>query len=186
MAGAKEVSRTRTRDLAQRALEVLYQVERGVACAAFAVLVVVIFGDVAIRVISGSGLYWAHQIGVYGNVILVMFGIGLASANNSHLRPRFADGWLPKTWAPFLDHFREVLMAAFCLVFAAIAFDLVRETYELDVRSVVLRIIVWPIQGVIPLVFALATLRHSVFAIWPDLRPPEQGALDDAQQELKE
>ena len=174
------------KNLAKRSLGVLYQIERGVACAAFVVLVVVIFGDVAIRVITGSGLYWAHQIGVYGNVILVMFGVGLASANNSHLRPRFADGWLPNSWEPFLDHFREVLMAAFCLVFAAVAFDLVRETYELDERSVVLRIIVWPIQGVIPLVFALATLRHSLFAFWPDLRAPEQGALADAQQELKE
>lgn len=173
------------KDLARRTLAVLFQVERGIACAAFAVLVIVIFGDVAIRVATGSGLYWARQIGVYANVIVVMFGIGLASANNSHLRPRFADGWLPKSWAPFLDHFGEFLMALFCLVFTAVAFDLVSETYEIDVRSVVLRIIVWPIQGVIPLVFALATLRHSLFAIWPDLRPPEQGALSDARQELE-
>ena len=173
------------KDLAKRALEVLYQVERGVACAAFAVLVIVIFGDVAIRVLTGSGLFWARQIGVYANVIVVMFGIGLASANHSHLRPRFADGWLPKSWAPFLDHFGELLMALFCLVFAAVAFDLVRETYELDVRSVVLRIIVWPIQGVIPLVFALATLRHGIYAIWPDIRPPESGALADARRDLE-
>ena len=173
------------RDLAQRALVGLSRLERGVACAAFAILVMVIFGDVAIRVITGSGLYWARQIGVYANVIVVMFGIGLASASNSHLRPRFADGWLPRSWAPFLDHLGEVLMALFCLTFCAVAFDLVRDTYLLDVRSVVLRIIVWPIQAVIPLVFALATVRHGLFAIWPDLRPPEQGALADAQQELE-
>lgn len=173
------------KNLAKRTLGVLFQVERAVACVAFTVLVIVIFGDVFSRVVSGSGVYWAQQIGVYGNVILVMFGIGLASANNSHLRPRFADGWLPKSWAPFLDRFREVLMVAFCVIFTAVAFGLVRETYELDVRSVVLRIIVWPVQGVIPLVFALATLRHSLFAIWPDLRPPEQGALADAQQDLE-
>ncbi|WP_446831789.1 TRAP transporter small permease [Candidatus Foliamicus sp.] len=169
------------KDTAQRVLAFLSVVERAVAGAAFALLVAVIFGDVAIRVISGSGLYWARQIGVYANVIVVMFGIGLASAANSHLRPRFADGWLPKSWGPFLDHFSEVLMALFCLVFAVVAFDLVRSTYLLDVRSVVLRIIVWPIQGVIPLVFALATLRHALYARWPDLKPPERGALADTQ-----
>jgi len=173
------------KESARRFLSALHQVERAVACVAFALLVAVIFSDVAIRVFSGSGLYWARQIGVYANVIKVMFGIGLASAANAHLRPRFADGWLPKSWGPFLDHFSEVLMALFCLVFAVVAFDLVRETYLLDVRSVVLRIIVWPIQGVIPLVFALATLRHGLYARWPDLKPPEQGALADARTQLE-
>ena len=173
------------KNLAKRVLTVLYQVERGVACAAFGVLVVVIFGDVLIRTIWGSGLFWARQIGVYANVIVVMFGIGLASAANSHLRPRFADNWLPKSWAPSLAHFGELLMALFCLTFTLVAFDLVRETFVLDVRSVVLRIIVWPIQGAIPLVFALATLRHGLFSVWPDLRPEERGALADAQQELE-
>ena len=173
------------KDRARHFLAVLYEVERAIACAAFALLVVVIFSDVMIRVISGSGLYWARQIGVYANIIKVMFGIGLASAANSHLRPRFADGWLPKSWGPFLDHFSEVLMTLFCLVFAVVAFDLVRETYLLEVRSVVLRIIVWPIQGVIPLVFALATVRHGLYARWPDLKPPEQGALADSQSALK-
>ena len=173
------------KDAARRLLSGLYEVERAIACIAFALLVAVIFGDVVIRVFSGSGLYWARQIGVYANVIKVMFGIGLASAANAHLRPRFADGWLPRSWGPFLDHFSEVLMALFCLVFAVVAFDLVRETYLLDVRSVVLRIIVWPIQGVIPLVFALATLRHGLYARWPDLKPPERGALADPQPELE-
>ena len=173
------------KDAARRFLVVLHEVERAIACTAFALLVLVIFSDVAIRVFSGSGLYWARQVGVYANVIKVMFGIGLASAANSHLRPRFADGWLPKSWGPFLDHFSEVLMACFCLVFAVVAFDLVRDTYLLDVRSVVLRIIVWPIQGVIPLVFALATVRHSLYARWPDLKPPEQGALASPQTKLE-
>ncbi len=166
-------------------MKFLFQLERGVACAAFGILIVVIFGDVLIRTVWGSGLYWARQIGVYANVILVMFGIGLASAANSHLRPRFADHWLPKSWAPFLAHFGELLMTLFCLTFTLVAFDLVRETFLLDVRSVVLRIIVWPIQGVIPLVFALATLRHGMYALWPDLRPEERGALADSQQELE-
>ena len=173
------------RNRAQRVLVGLHQVERAVAAAAFGVLVIVIFGDVLIRTLWGSGLFWARQIGVYANVIVVMFGIGLASAANSHLRPRFADNWLPKSWAPFLAHLGELLMTLFCLTFTLVAFDLVRETFVLDVRSVVLRIIVWPIQGVIPLVFALATFRHGLFTLWPDLRPEEQGALADAQKELK-
>ena len=173
------------KDKARRLLSILYEVERAIAITAFALLVVVIFSDVVIRVISGSGLYWARQIGVYANIIKVMFGIGLASAANSHLRPRFADGWLPKSWGPFLEHFSEVLMTIFCIVFAVVAFDLVRETYLLDVRSVVLRIIVWPIQGVIPLVFVLATLRHGLYARWPDLKPPEQGAMAGPQTKLE-
>ncbi len=171
------------KELAQRVLAALLQVERAVACTAFVALVVVIFADVAIRTVWGSGLFWAGEVGVYANIVVVMFGIGLASAANAHLRPRFADHWLPRSWEPFLAHIGELLMALFCLAFAIVAFDLVRETFEFDMRSKVLRIVVWPIQGVIPLVFGLATLRHGLWALWPDLRPEERGALADTQQE---
>lgn len=138
---------------------------------AFTVMVVVVFGDVLVREITGSGLLWARQVGVYGNVVVVMMGFGLASAHGNHLRPRFADNWLPKSWDGALTHAQEALMALFCLAFAVIAWQVVTETYQLQERSVILRIVIWPIQVVIPLAFSVATLRHGLFAVWPALRP---------------
>lgn len=156
---------------AQRFLAGISWFEGGVTFLAFIVMVVVVFGDVMVREITGSGLLWARQVGVYGNIFVVMMGFGLASANGTHLRPRFADNWLPKSWDGALSRVQEALMALFCLCFAVLAFQVVTETYELNERAVVMRFVIWPIQAVIPLAFTIATLRHSLFAIWPELRP---------------
>jgi TRAP-type C4-dicarboxylate transport system permease small subunit len=162
----------------RRALELVRQAELAVTCAAFAVLAAVIFADVLVREFTGSGLSWARQIGVYANVIVTIVGIGLASASGAHLRPRFADRWLPAAWDPWLARLGELLTAAFCFAFAWLALSVVRETFALDERSVVLRLMVWPFQSVLPLAFLLAALRHACYGIWPALRPAERGEGD--------
>lgn len=147
------------------------RVERVVTFAAFLVMIAVVFADVLSRELTGTGLHWGRQAGVYANILVVMFGIGLASADGAHLRPRFADGWLPAAWSPALDRLAEWLMAAFCLGFAIVAFGVVAETYRLGERSTVLRTLVWPVQAVIPLVFLLAAVRHVLFGLYPEFRP---------------
>ena len=159
------------------------QLEGLLTFAAFAVMVVVVFADVVTREVTGSGLLWARQVGVYANIFVVMLGFGLASADGAHLRPRFADSWLPASWERFIPHVQEALMALFCLAFCIVAAQVLAETFALQERSVVLRVVVWPIQAVIPLAFGLATLRHGLFAIWPILRPadsPGEGAPGEA------
>jgi C4-dicarboxylate transporter DctQ subunit len=154
----------------------LRQLEGGLTFTAFAVMVVVVFADVVTREVTGSGLLWARQVGVYANIFVVMLGFGLASADGAHLRPRFADNWLPGSWDKVLPHVQEALMALFCLAFCIVASQVLAETFALQERSVVLRVVVWPIQAVIPVAFAIASLRHGLYAIWPALRPAEVGA----------
>jgi len=147
--------------------------ERLVTFVAFLVLVGVIFADVFMREATGSGLHWARQAGVYANVFIVMFGIGIASAGGAHLRPRFADGWLPSQLGPVLMRLQDGLMACFCLCFAAVAALVVADSFLLAERSVVLRILIWPFQAVVPLVFLIATIRHGLYAVFPAVRPTE-------------
>lgn len=164
-------------------LHYMGRIERAVTFAAFLVLVGVIFADVAMREITGSGLHWARQAGVYANLFVVMFGIGVASAGGAHLRPRFADGWLPDRFEPVLIRLQDGIMAGFCLCFAVIAGFVVINSYGLAERSVVLRMLIWPFQAVVPLVFVIATIRHGLFASMPELRPSESSGaipLDDA------
>ena len=151
----------------------LRQLEGLLTFAAFAVMVVVVFADVVTREITGSGLLWARQVGVYANIFVVMLGFGVASADGAHLRPRFADNWLPKSWGRFLPHLQEALMALFCLAFCILAAGVLAETFALKERSVVLRLVIWPVQAVIPVAFGIAAVRHGLYAIWPVLRPPE-------------
>jgi TRAP-type C4-dicarboxylate transport system permease small subunit len=107
-----------------------------------------------------------------------MFGIGIASAHGAHLRPRFADHWLPSGWEPALVRIQEGLMAVFCLGFAGVALWVVMDSYALGERSVALRIAIWPFQAIIPLVFLIAAFRHGAYAAFSSLRPiqAEQGA----------
>ena len=91
--------------LAGRVLAAIRVVEKTLVVTAFSILVLVVFADVVSREITGAGLYWASQVGVWANVIVVMAGFGLASADGVHLRPRFADNWLPATW----DGFQEAI-----------------------------------------------------------------------------
>ncbi len=163
---------------AERFLARLHLTEKAITFTAFSVMVVVVFADVLIRELTGSGLHWARQVGVYANIFVVMIGFGLASADGAHLRPRFADSWLPARWERFMPHVQEGLMALFCLGFTIAAVFVVVETWQLAERSVILRVVVWPVQAVIPLAFVLATIRHALYAIWPSLRPspPQLGA----------
>ena len=113
---------------------------------------------------------------LFTTAIVVMLGIGVASAEGAHLRPRFADGWLPRSWDPALLRLQECLMAIFCIAFAAVALGVVMESYELQERSSVLRTLVWPVQTIMPVVFLFAAIRHGLFAIYPALRPQGSGS----------
>ena len=169
---------TRASEFMARWLARLHAAELAITCAAFATLAAVVFADVLFREFTGSGLSWARQIGVYANVIVTIIGIGVASGGGAHLRPRFADGWLPRAWDPVLVRVGEGLTAVFCLAFALIAAWVVRETWLLDERSVVLRLAVWPFQLALPAAFLIAALRHGAYGIWPALRPAERGEGD--------
>jgi TRAP-type C4-dicarboxylate transport system permease small subunit len=157
-------------------LDSLQRAERTIVILAFCGMVGVVFADVLAREVSGIGLPWARHVGVYFNIVVVMVGIGLASASGSHLRPRFADGWLPSRWEPQLACLQHALFALFCIAFALVATDMVATSFRLDERSEILRLPVWPIQAVIPLVFLIAALRHGIYALRPDLRPAPPAA----------
>lgn len=153
------------------ALRQIERIERVVTFGCFLVLIAVIFADVVSREVVGTGLHWARQVGVWANLFVVMIGIGLASAAGTHLRPRFADHWLPARWSGTLDRIQDGLMAVFCCGFAVIATGMVHDGWLLGERSAVIGIVVWPFQAIIPVVFALATFRHGAYALYPALRP---------------
>ncbi|MDP2323552.1 MAG: TRAP transporter small permease subunit [Gammaproteobacteria bacterium] len=156
---------------AERLLAGISRVERFVAFLAFLLLVAVVFVDVVNRELSGTGLHWALQIGVYANFVVVMLGIGVASAGGSHLRPQFADRWLPRRLEPVLVRLQEVVTSLFFLGFAVAGVTVVEESRLLGERAPVLGNLIWPLQGLIPAVFLLATIRHGLYAVWPALRP---------------
>jgi TRAP-type C4-dicarboxylate transport system permease small subunit len=161
-------------------LAAMRRAEVVVTTAAFLMLIAVIFGDVLMRRITGSGIVWAREVGVFANIALTIIGIGLASADGTHLRPRVFDRLVPRSWDPAMTRIQEALTAIAFGVLAWIAFSVVRETIALDDRSFVLRWAVWPIQACLPLAFAAGFVRHGIYALDPSLRPQERGEGDVA------
>lgn len=158
----------------RRLLAVLVHTENALACSAFAVMVAAIFADVAAREVGAAGLLWAREIAVLANVVLVLTGMGLASAAGVHLRPRFADRWLPSRWDTLVVRAQEGTMAAFCLLLAALGAHLAVESLALGERTAVLGLPAWPFMAVLPLAFLVTALHHVLFALHPELRPPER------------
>lgn len=159
-----------------RVLAWLASAERAISFAAFVLLIAVVFVDVLYRELTGTGLHWARQAGVYANLVVVLFGFGLASAGGTHLRPRFADRWLPAAWGLAVIRLQEGCMAAFCLSLGLVGVGVVVETIALDERSPALGNPIWPFQALIPLVLLVGALRHALYATQPSLRPPDASA----------
>ncbi len=167
---------------AERLLQLISGFERLGAVGAFLVLIAVVFLDVISREFTGTGLHWAMQVGVYANLIAVLLGTGIASAAGAHLRPQFADRWLPLSWDAVLARVQEVVTSLFFVGFAVVGFLVVAETRELGERAPVLGNLVWPLQALIPATFGLAAIRHGIYALWPVLRPTVPSAVESAPQ----
>lgn len=154
-----------------RSLRFLNRAEKVLCCGAFAVMALVLMLDLVLRETAGNGLVWARQVSVYADIVVAMFGLGLASAAGAHLRPRFADRLIPSRWEPLTLRLSEFTTALILLLFALIALQLVAETVQLREVSTVLRTPIWPVQILIPAAFLLASLRHACYGCFPALRP---------------
>jgi TRAP-type C4-dicarboxylate transport system permease small subunit len=170
---------------ARRLLAVLAQVERVLCVSAFLLLVAVLFADVLSRELTAAGLYWAPQIGVWANVFVVMAGFGLASTAGAHLRPRFADDWLPQAWGRALEFLQHFVMALFCLAIAGVALSVVVGSWRLGEVELNLFLPVWPVQAILPAAFLAGALRHFIYAFCAELRPVESGAFHVARERVR-
>lgn len=163
---------------ARRFLEVLTRIERVLAVSLFAFMALIVMADVVSREITGLGVNGAPRLAVYAFILMAMISFGLASQSAEHLRPRFVDTLFPDAWEGVLQRAQEWLMALFCITFAWIALGVVAETKELGEVSRSLKIAIWPMQAVFPLVFFIAAIRHGLFALYPDLKPKPPSKLD--------
>jgi TRAP-type C4-dicarboxylate transport system permease small subunit len=152
-------------------LTALRQAERWSTAAAFLLMVLVLGWDILGRELLGGGKIWATPIAVYANVFIAFIGIGVASAGGAHLRPRFMDGLAPRAWHAALDRTSDFGFALFSLGAAVLCWGLVRETVELQETDAVLHWQVWPFQTILLAAFGIAVVRHTLYGLFPALRP---------------
>jgi TRAP-type C4-dicarboxylate transport system permease small subunit len=160
---------------AQAVLKALQRLEQVGTTLAFVVMVGVLAWDIAGRELLGGGKIWATPIAVYANVFMAFIGIGIASAHGTHLRPRFFDGLAPKTLAPAFDRFTDAGFALFAVGAGVLCWQVVQESIQLQETDPVLQWQVWPFQVILVAAFALTAIRHTLYTLWPALRPAESG-----------
>ncbi|MCS6948793.1 MAG: TRAP transporter small permease subunit [Steroidobacteraceae bacterium] len=165
-------------DVAAMLLRRLLSVEKALTVGAFAVLIVVVFADVLLRRVTGSGLMWSREVGIYTNIWLTLLGVGIASASGAHLRPRFLDRLWPARWENAAVRTQELVTALGFAALTVLAALVVIDTRQFDMRSPVLGLPEWLLQLCLPVAFGFAALRHAIFAAYPQLRPAEQSEAD--------
>ena len=162
-------------DAARRFLRRLWLLEATVCVLAFSITAIALIADVLGREFFGNGIFGAQRLAVWTTAIAGLVCFALVTAEGGHLRPRFADGWLPKAIEPHIDRIAELVSAAICIFLGWFAIGFVQSSAALGERGMAIPIVVWPIQLILPWMFLSSALRHLCFAAWPELRPvPKQ------------
>jgi TRAP-type C4-dicarboxylate transport system permease small subunit len=146
---------------------------------AFALMVLALGWDILGRELLGGGKIWATPVAVYANVFIAFVGMGVASAAGSHLRPRVLDRFAPRAADALFDRFTDAGFALFAAGAGVLCWRVLRESVQLEETDPVTQWPVWPFQGFLVAAFAIVVLRHTVYAVWPALRPAAAGG-DDA------
>ncbi len=163
-------------DTARRLLGWLKALEATVCIIAFSAAAIALVADVLGREVFGSGIFGAQRFAVWATAIAGLVGFALVTSEAGHLRPQFADRWLPRALDPWIDRIGDLVSAAICIVLGVYAVWFVQSTYQLGERALAIPIKIWPIQLALPWMFFSSALRHLAFATWPALRPaPQKG-----------
>lgn len=149
------------------------RIERIVTLAAFALMALSLLADVISRRLFMTGLIGATEVAVIGMVAVAMFGIGIATDEGAHLRPRVFDALIPKRFDAGLARLASLVTALFFALFAALATWMVIQSAVLGDRTEILRLPIWTLQAMIALAFATNAIRFLIYAAEPALRPSE-------------
>lgn len=159
----------------EKILAWLARIEGTIAAIAFLAAAAAILADVIGREFFGQGIWGAAKFAVFSAVVAGFLGIGLATHAGMHLRPQFADGWIPPRLEPAMRRLAPLITAALFFLLAGLAVIYVRETFLFGQLAPVLDWPLWAVQVVMPWAFFSNGLRNLIYAIRPDLAPGPVG-----------
>jgi len=155
----------------RRVLKGLRYLEAFICVAAFSIAVLALMSDVIGREVFGHGVFGAQRVAVWATAVVGLVGFALVSSDAGHLRPQFADRWLPRSAEPGLNRVADVTSALICVFLGYYAVLFVRSSFELGERGVGIPIELWPLQLILPWMFLSSAVRHLSFAVFPALKP---------------
>ncbi len=147
--------------------------EQTIIVTVMAFMAALLIFEVVMREIVGQGILGGIQLATYLMIWSAFLGFSYATAQGVHLRPRFADNWLPKSWAPAISRIGNALSFLILCVMGYAAIVFVQGSRDVAETAPTLGWLTWPLQLVVPIAFFLSAMRHLSYAAYPDMAPTE-------------
>lgn len=149
-------------------IQLLLWLESAVAVVAYLTTATLLFSQIMAREVFATSIDGASKIAILAAITAGSLGMVIATGENAHLRPSFADGVFRGKWVPRLG---DVLSACVHLFLAYFAFRFVAETKHFRDVVELIRIPLWPFQIVFPYMFLSSAFKHLIFAWQPEWKP---------------
>ncbi|WP_319824946.1 TRAP transporter small permease [Thalassovita sp.] len=149
-------------------VQLLLWLESAIAVVAYFTTAGLLLSVILSREVFTSSIDGAQKVAVLCAIIAGSLGMAIATGENAHLRPTFADKMLP---GQLVDRLGDVLSAVIhiCLGYFAVTF--VTESKSFGDVAELIRVPLWPFQMVFPYMFFSSALKHLVFAWQPEWKP---------------
>ncbi len=140
----------------------------------FLAMLVALIADVIGREFFSQGVFGSVKFAVYALILCAMAGFGLATASGSHLRPKFLDFVSKGRVEMPVRRMGRIVSAGILLFLGWGALQMVAFSHLIEERDLTLGWLVWPVQMILPVAFAISALRHLIYAVVPSLMPVEE------------
>ena len=149
-------------------VQLLLWLESAVAVVAYLTTATVLLSQIIAREIFTTSIQGGAKVSVLCAIVAGCLGLVIATGENAHLRPSFADNVLPAKWG---ERIGDVVSALLHLGFAYFAIVFVRQSYEFGDVAEIIRWPLWMVQIVFPYMFISSAFKHLVFAYQPEWKP---------------
>lgn len=167
----------------QAAKQLLGWVEYGLGGLILLAGLIIVSLEILGRGFLGFSLLWSEELSRYLLIWTAYMGAAAATRDGSHIRVEFLLHLLPSRWAHRLELFDTALCLLFTLALVYAGFLLVEDSRFLGLSPTDsnLPVPIWAFQAIVPLGFALMSLRLAITLVQQASgRGPEPGRPDSA------
>ena len=144
----------------QRWDEALGRVEKFLVVAMLGIMILLAFLQIILRNVFSTGISWADPLVRYLVLWVGFIGAGLASKEGKHITIEVFAGWLSGHGSRYLKAIPHLVSAFICGLLTFAGWTFIQNESQMG-GTTFLKIPVWIPQLIIPITFALMTLRFG-------------------------
>ena len=140
--------------------ETLSRAEKFLLAAMLSIMILLAFLQIVLRNVFSTGISWGDPLVRYLVVWVGFIGAGLATREGKHITIEVFSRWFSGHSSRYLRAFSHLVSATICGLLTFAAWTFVRNEAQMG-GTTFLEIPVWIPQIIIPVTFALMTLRFT-------------------------